>query len=54
MANQRLMEHWIEALKNANNLEEYNILLMQMENELTEAECEEVLEVLEEQNDLEG
>lgn len=54
MANQRLMEHWIEALKNANNLEEYNILLTQMENELTVAECEEVLEVLEEQNDLEG
>lgn len=53
MANQRLMEHWINALKNANNLEEYNILLTQMENELTEAECEEVLEVLEEQNDLE-
>ena len=53
MANQRLMEHWIDALKNANNLEEYNILLTKMENELTEAECEEVLEVLEEQNDLE-
>jgi len=51
MANQRLMEHWIEALKNANDLVEYNKLLTQMENELTEAECEEVLEVLEEQKD---
>lgn len=51
MAVQRLMEHWIDLLKNANDLEEYNNLLTQMENELTEAECEEVLEVLEELKD---
>ena len=48
MTNQRLVEHWIEALKDVNDLETYNKLLAKMEIELTEAECEEVLEVLEE------
>ncbi|SCZ78121.1 hypothetical protein [Acidaminobacter hydrogenoformans] len=50
MTTQKLIEHWIEVLKNANDLEEYNKLLKVMEDELTEAECEEVLEVLEDMN----
>jgi Trp operon repressor len=48
MSTQHRINHWIEVLKSLKNLDEYNKQLELMAMELTEAECEEVLEVLEE------
>lgn len=48
MSSQKRIDYWVELLGNADHIEHYNQLLKLMEDELTESECEEVLEILDE------